>query len=52
MVDMKLSNDKLHRRGQLILAQTLQISDSQAAELLQTYGSVRAAIHAWRTDTA
>jgi N-acetylmuramic acid 6-phosphate etherase len=48
MVDMKLSNDKLHRRGQLILAQTLQISEAQAAKLLQTHGSVRAAIHSWR----
>lgn len=44
MVDMQLSNDKLVERGQRMLMDELGIAQPEAAELLQQYGSVRAAL--------
>jgi N-acetylmuramic acid 6-phosphate etherase len=47
MVDMQLSNEKLVERGQRMLIDELGITQSEAAELLQQHGSVRAALTAW-----
>jgi N-acetylmuramic acid 6-phosphate etherase len=44
MVDMQLSNAKLIDRGERMLMDELQISQPEAAELLQQHGSVRAAL--------
>lgn len=44
MVDMQLSNDKLVNRGIRMLVKELNISTSEAADLLAKYGSVRSAI--------
>ncbi|MBD2768786.1 N-acetylmuramic acid 6-phosphate etherase [Hymenobacter sp. BT664] len=44
MVDMKLSNVKLVERGERMLMDELGIEESEAAQLLQQYGSVRAAL--------
>ena len=44
MVDMQLTNDKLFRRGVRIIMEETGIDASQAAELLDRYGSVRKAI--------
>lgn len=44
MVDMQLSNDKLVDRGIRMLVKELNISTSEAADLLAKYGSVRSAI--------
>jgi N-acetylmuramic acid 6-phosphate etherase len=44
MVDMQLANNKLVDRGQRMLMETLQINQSEAAELLIKYGNVRRAI--------
>jgi N-acetylmuramic acid 6-phosphate etherase len=46
MVDMQLSNHKLIDRGELMVMRALGISQSEAAELLEIYGSVRSAIDA------
>jgi N-acetylmuramic acid 6-phosphate etherase len=44
MVDMQLSNHKLIDRGELMVMRALGISQAEAAELLEIYGSVRSAI--------
>ena len=44
MVDMKLSNIKLVERGERMLIDELGIDEAEAAQLLQQYGSVRAAL--------
>lgn len=44
MVDMQLSNNKLVDRGVRMLMEELHIDREKATELLQKYGSVRAAI--------
>lgn len=44
MVDMKLSNHKLIKRGQKMLVDALNISEQEAEQLLKKYGSVRKAI--------
>jgi N-acetylmuramic acid 6-phosphate etherase len=44
MVDMQLSNNKLLERGQKMLAQELNIDDSEANTLLMKFGNVRNAI--------
>lgn len=44
MVDMQLSNDKLVDRGIRMLVKELNISTSEASDLLEKYGSVRGAI--------
>ncbi|MFZ6051099.1 N-acetylmuramic acid 6-phosphate etherase [Halocola ammonii] len=44
MVDMQLSNEKLVGRGGKMIAEELNISASEAAELLKKHGSVRRAI--------
>ena len=44
MVDMQLSNNKLVDRGEKMLVTALNIDKEKANELLNTYGSVRAAI--------
>ena len=48
MVDMSLSNDKLWERGSKMLQDEFAISDEKARDLLQTFGSVRAAAAALR----
>ena len=44
MVDMQLSNEKLVRRGTLMIAKDLRIDEVKAKGLLLEYGSVRKAI--------
>ncbi len=44
MVDMHLSNAKLVQRGIKMLMDELNINQDQAAQLLETHGSVRAAL--------
>lgn len=44
MVDMQLSNAKLKQRGNLLIAEALNISEKKADELLKIHGSVRKAI--------
>lgn len=44
MVDMQLSNNKLVARGTQMLMKELHISEKEASLLLQSHGSVRAAI--------
>ena len=46
MVDMQLSNNKLLDRGTRYLQQALGLPYEEARELLQKYGSVRAALNA------
>ena len=46
MVDMQLSNEKLVARGERMLMDELDVSEAEAAALLQQYGSVRAALAA------
>lgn len=46
MVDMQLSNTKLVHRGIKMLMDELQVDEAKASELLNTYGSVRAALNA------
>jgi N-acetylmuramic acid 6-phosphate etherase len=48
MVDMQLSNDKLVDRGVRMLIQELDIPSEKASELLEKYGSVRAAIQNYK----
>ncbi|WP_139959241.1 N-acetylmuramic acid 6-phosphate etherase [Flavicella sediminum] len=48
MVDMKLSNDKLIKRGTKMIADTLEIPSEKALELLTKYGSVRTAINNYK----
>jgi N-acetylmuramic acid 6-phosphate etherase len=47
MVDMQLSNTKLVQRGVKMLMDDLNLDESRARELLDTYGSVRAALKAF-----
>jgi N-acetylmuramic acid 6-phosphate etherase len=47
MVDMQLSNTKLVQRGIKMLMEELSVDEQQAGKLLNTYGSVRAALKAW-----
>lgn len=44
MVDMKLSNDKLVARGTKMIMEALNISEEEAASLLEEHGSVRKAV--------
>ena len=44
MVDMQLSNNKLVARGTKMIVEALGISQEEAAELLQEFGSVRKAV--------
>jgi len=44
MVDMQLSNKKLVKRGQKMLAIELNINQKEAAQLLEKYGNVRNSI--------
>lgn len=44
MVDMQLSNAKLVQRGSLMVSETLDISITEAKELLLAHGSVRKAV--------
>ena len=46
MVDMQLTNHKLVDRGTLMVADELQIDYNEAADLLNTHGSVRKAVEA------
>jgi N-acetylmuramic acid 6-phosphate etherase len=48
MVDMQLSNKKLVSRGTRMIMEELGVEEKEAAQLLQKYGSVRAAIVAYR----
>ena len=46
MVDMQLSNTKLVQRGVKMIMEELGVSESEASKLLETFGSVRAALKA------
>ncbi|MCF8253309.1 MAG: N-acetylmuramic acid 6-phosphate etherase [Bacteroidia bacterium] len=46
MVDMRLSNNKLVKRGEDMLVAELGITEKKAKELLSKYGSVRKAVNA------
>lgn len=48
MVDMQLSNHKLVDRGTRMVMEELEIGREEAGALLQKYGSVRAAVDAFR----
>lgn len=48
MVDMQLTNNKLVKRGTLMIARELEISEARAKELLMKYKSVRNAIENYR----
>lgn len=48
MVDMKLSNQKLMERGTKMLVEALNISHTEASELLEQYGSVRTAMNRFK----
>ncbi len=50
MVDMQLSNVKLVERGVRMVMDELQLPRPEAAALLKKYGSVRAAVEAFRTE--
>jgi len=52
MVDMQLTNDKLVDRGVRMVMEELKISESEAAELLDKYGSVRNAVDSRRNDAS
>ncbi|MDX5423195.1 MAG: N-acetylmuramic acid 6-phosphate etherase [Hymenobacteraceae bacterium] len=52
MVDMQLSNFKLVDRGTRMLMDELQLTRPEASALLKKYGSVRAAIEAYRNGDA
>ena len=48
MVDMQLTNNKLVKRGTLMLMEALNIDQENAEELLNKYGSVRKAMAAYK----
>jgi N-acetylmuramic acid 6-phosphate etherase len=50
MVDMQLTNHKLVNRGTNMIMHELGIEQDLAAELLETHGSVRKAVDAYRTE--
>lgn len=50
MVDMQLSNDKLIKRGSLMVANACNISEEDAKKILLKWGSVRKAIAAFRKN--
>ena len=50
MVDMHLSNNKLVARAEKMLMDRLQISKSEATELLNTYNNVRDAIQNYSNE--
>jgi len=50
MVDMQLSNNKLVDRGTRMIMEALQLKEDEAAFLLKTHGSVRAAINAYTNE--
>ena len=45
MVDMQLSNDKLVNRGIKMIREELNVSESEASNLLKSYKSVRNVIN-------
>ena len=45
MIDMQLSNQKLVKRGIKMIIEETNISEAEASDLLEKYGSVRAAIN-------
>jgi N-acetylmuramic acid 6-phosphate etherase len=47
MVDMQLSNNKLVDRGVKMIMGEIDVTYEQAAELLETHGSVRKAVEAF-----
>lgn len=51
MVDMQLSNDKLVARAQDMLKDELGISTEKAAELIEKFGNVRAAITFYKNNS-
>lgn len=50
MVDMQLSNKKLVKRGQKMLAMELNIDENEASELLSKYGNVRNALKNYKNE--
>lgn len=52
MVDMQLSNNKLVDRGTKMVMEALNVSYEEANKLLETYGSVRAAVSAGSSSSS
>lgn len=50
MVDMQLSNHKLVLRAIRMVKESIDVSDEHAADLLEKYGSVRAAVDAYQSN--
>jgi len=48
MVDMQLTNEKLVKRGTLMIANELGVEESLAKELLMKHQSVRKAVDMYR----
>ena len=49
MVDMQLSNHKLIDRGMRMVMSELNVDEARAKQLIEEYGSVRAAIESRNT---
>ena len=49
MIDMKLSNNKLHERAIRILKSILKISDDEAKKLIKENNNIRLSIEKFRT---
>jgi N-acetylmuramic acid 6-phosphate etherase len=49
MIDMKLSNNKLHERAIRILTSILKISDDEAKKLIKENNNIRLSIEKFRT---
>jgi N-acetylmuramic acid 6-phosphate etherase len=52
MVDMQLTNNKLVDRGTRMIMDELQVEQSEAAELLRKYGSVRRAVESRKNNAS
>lgn len=52
MVDMQLSNEKLVKRGTRMIMEATGLSAEEAHDLLIKYGSVRAAVEAYKDKTS
>ena len=50
MVDMQLSNEKLVKRGTRMIVEAIGVTAEEAYDLLMKYGSVRAAVEAYKTE--
>ena len=52
MVNMQLTNNKLVRRGTIMIMEELPLDATEARDLLLKYGSVRIAIESWRKENS